>query len=62
MKILALTSLLLLGTALACVACTSPAPQEAPQPVQALVIKGINKPTLDLGRPRPTLINTLTPE
>ena len=62
MKILALTSLLLLGAALVSLACTSPASQEAPYPTDSPVVKGINEPTLNPDRPRPTMTNTLTPE
>ena len=62
MKILALTSLLLLGTALVSLACTSPASQEAPKPEEALVRNEVNESTTQPDRPPPTMMNTLTPE
>ena len=62
MKILALTSLLLLGTAFVSLACTSPASREAPQPVEPVVRNDVDDSTSQPDRPRPTMINTLTPE
>ena len=62
MKILALTSLLLLGTALVSVACASPATREVPEPVEAVVRNDVDEPTSQPDRPQPTPINTLAPE
>ena len=62
MKILALTSLLLLGTVLVSVACASPATQDAPESEEAAVRNDVDEPPSQPDRPRPTQINTLTPE
>ena len=62
MKTLALTSLLPLGAVLASLACTSAPTQEAPEPAEAAVRKGVNEPTSQPDRPRTTPVNTITPE
>ena len=62
MMILALTSLLLLATAAVFTACVSPANQKEAEPSESLVRRGAEEGTASPDRPKPTLINTLTPE
>lgn len=62
MKILALISLLLLGTALGTLSCASSSTHEVAEPAEPAVRNEADEPTSQPDRPLPTLINTLMPE